>query len=161
METEEYDYEKEEMREKYRMGIQIQNEEAARFAQDQAQKKQMEISDEVARELGFKNTADYNFHVNSNPEATKAAQETFARVYKEGTKTVMSAATDVVRGRDSKGRFTKEQPLQPGVKSPARPVQPSNIAESVTAAKARANSGKSISDDTVNDILEMMLEDFR
>jgi len=164
----EYDYEreadKEEMREKYKLGIEIQNEEVAKYAQEQAQKQQMEISDEVARELGFKNTADYNFHVNSNPEAIKAAQEMFAKVYKEGTKTVMSAATDVVRGRDAKGRFTKGTPhvegeAQPSGRTPTRPAQPTQAADAMAAAKEKVNRGGKIRADEMTDLLEMIIGD--
>jgi len=106
--------------------------------------------------------------VNSNPEAAKIAQETYKKIYKEGARSVMGAASNVARPRNAKGQFVKGSSLHvegeaqlPGAAQPAKPAQPANISESVAAAKARANSGKAVSEDTVNDILEMMLEDFR
>lgn len=79
-----------------------------------------------------------------------------SKVMQDGMKNL--AKSVAARKRDPKtGQFVKEQ----GAAKPAGRTQPGNIAERVEAAKARANSGKRVSDDTVNDILEVLLEDFR
>jgi len=85
-----------------------------------------------------------------------------SEVMKAGMKNL--AKSVAARKRDPKtGKFLKSEPGAQAAKPAGRtqPAQPSNIAESVTAAKARANKGQRVSEDTVNDILEMMLEDFR
>jgi len=164
---EEYDYEREEknaeMEQNWELTQEIMNERAARAAQQQQQKIEYDISTEVAKELGYKSLEEYQMIVNSNPEAAKTAQETYKKIYKSGARSVMTSASNVARPRDAQGRFVKGTSAHiEGEAQPARAAQPSsNLDENVLQAKTKVNQGGRVRDDEINDMLEMLIKDFR